>query len=52
MKLKPKVFPKFTAKKRWESGGFALFYKRFERGTFELPGQGTPGRGQPLEYGH
>jgi transposase len=22
---------------RWEPGGFVLFYKRLERGTFELP---------------
>ncbi len=23
---------------RWESGGFVLFYKRLEKGTFHLPG--------------
>ncbi|GAB1405692.1 hypothetical protein MASR1M74_28740 [Lentimicrobium sp.] len=22
---------------RWETGGFVLFYKRLEKGTFELP---------------
>jgi transposase len=36
---------------RWEPGGFVLFYKRLERGTFELPGQETPGPGQAIEYG-
>ena len=25
----------------WEMGGFVLYYKRLEQGTFELPGQGT-----------
>jgi hypothetical protein len=27
---------------RWESGGFILYYKRLESGTFELP-TGVPG---------
>lgn len=25
----------------WESGGFMLYYKRLERGTFELPKKGS-----------
>ena len=25
----------------WEMGGFVLYYKRLEQGTFELPDQGT-----------
>ncbi len=25
----------------WEMGGFVLYYKRLEQGTFELPSQGT-----------
>lgn len=25
----------------WESGGFMLYYKRLEQGTFELPKQGS-----------
>ena len=24
----------------WEMGGFVLYYKRLEQGTFELPGKG------------
>jgi transposase len=36
---------------RWEPGGFVLFYKRLERGTFEPPGQETSGLGQAIEYG-
>ncbi len=36
---------------RWESGGFVLFYKRLERGTFELPEMNSPDMGQSLEYG-
>jgi len=36
---------------RWESGGFVLFYKRLERGTFELPEMNSPGLGQSIEYG-
>jgi len=35
---------------RWESGGFVLFYKRLERGTFELPEMDTPGQGQSIAY--
>ena len=36
---------------RWEPGGFVLFYKRLERGTFELPVSQNPGLSQSLEYG-
>lgn len=36
---------------RWESGGFVLFYKRLESGTFELPEKNLPGLGQMLDYG-
>ena len=36
---------------RWESGGFVLFYKRLERGTFELPSFNSPGLGHSLGYG-
>lgn len=28
----------------WESGGFMLYYKRLERGTFELPRRDNMGR--------
>jgi len=36
---------------RWEPGGYVLFYKRLERGTFELPQVKNPGLSQPIEYG-
>lgn len=36
---------------RWEPGGFVLFYKRLEEGTFELPSFEKPGLGQDIEYG-
>ena len=36
---------------RWEPGGFVLFYKRLEKGTFEIPLSKDPGLSQPLEYG-
>ena len=36
---------------RWEPGGFVLFYKRLERGTFELPLVKKPGISQAIEYG-
>jgi hypothetical protein len=28
----------------WEQGGFVLYYKRLERGTFELPRISTHGK--------
>ena len=31
----------------WESGGFTLYYKRLEKGTFERP---SPGSGQLLSW--
>lgn len=36
---------------RWEPGGFVLFYKRLEKGTFEIPLSKNTGLCQPLEYG-
>jgi transposase len=36
---------------RWEPGGFILFYKRLERGTFERPKVIKPGLSQSIEYG-
>lgn len=36
---------------RWETGGYVLFYKRLEKGTFELPLSSKPGRGQLIDYG-
>ncbi len=36
---------------RWEPGGFVLFYKRLEQGTFELPQFERPGLSQDIEYG-
>lgn len=35
---------------RWEPGGFVLFYKRLERGAFELPRVQKPGPGQRIDY--
>jgi transposase len=35
---------------RWESGGFVLFYKRLEKGTFELPGEVKQGLSQNITY--
>lgn len=35
---------------RWEPGGFVLFYKRLERGTFELPPWEQTALGNSLEY--
>lgn len=36
---------------RWEPGGFVLFYKRLEKGTFHLPKQTTTnGKNQLLDY--
>jgi len=36
---------------RWEAGGFVLFYKRLEKGTFELPVQNQPSLSQVIDYG-
>jgi transposase len=36
---------------KWEPGGFVLFYKRLERGTFELPGSSFTGVTQRIGYG-
>jgi len=36
---------------RWEPGGFVLFYKRLESGTFELPLAKSTSLSQSMEYG-
>ena len=36
---------------RWEPGGFVLFYKRLEKGTFELPPLSHGGVSQEIDYG-
>lgn len=36
---------------RWETGGFVLFYKRLEKGTFELPLGEKSGECNNLDYG-
>lgn len=36
---------------RWEPGGFVQFYKRLEKGTFELPSDNGGGLSQAIEYG-
>jgi transposase len=36
---------------KWEPGGFVLFYKRLERGTFELPDPASPCTSQQIGYG-
>ena len=36
---------------RWEPGGYVLFFKRLEQGTFELPNLQNPGLSQMLDYG-
>jgi transposase len=36
---------------RWEVGGFVLFYKRLERGTYELPPYKNGGLSQMIDYG-
>ena len=36
---------------RWETGGFVLFYKRLERGTFELPIPPNGTLSQQIGYG-
>lgn len=35
---------------RWEPGGFVLFYKRLEKGTFELPVPSKAGLSCPIDY--
>ena len=36
---------------RWEEGGFVLFYKRLERGTFEFPAFEKGHKSILLDYG-
>ena len=36
---------------RWEAGGFVLFYKRLEKGTFEFPQFKNGGLSQMIDYG-
>jgi len=36
---------------KWEPGGFVLFYKRLEGGTFELPDVSVSGLSQQIGYG-
>lgn len=36
---------------RWEIGGFVLFYKRLEKGTYELPQFQNRGLSQMIDYG-
>lgn len=36
---------------RWEAGGFVLFYKRLESGTFELPTTKAGGLSAQIDYG-
>lgn len=36
---------------RWEPGGFVLFYKRLESGTFEIPVSKNGGLSAQIEYG-
>ncbi len=35
---------------KWESGGFVLFYKRLEKGTFEFPQPKKEGLHQVIDY--
>jgi transposase len=35
---------------RWEAGGFVLFYKRLEKGTFEIPKTQNAGLNQQINY--
>src|SRR5215210_938660 len=34
----------------WEGDGFGIYQKRLEKGTFELPKQGSDGPGMPLTH--
>jgi len=36
---------------KWEPGGFVLFYKRLESGTFELPVVQKSTQSQTIDYG-
>jgi len=36
---------------RWEPGGFVLFYKRLEKGTFELPEVKNGALSHRIDYG-
>ena len=36
---------------KWEPGGFVLFYKRLERGTFEIPSTSFQGLSHQIGYG-
>jgi transposase len=36
---------------RWEPGGFVMFGKRLEQGTFEIPPAKSPGFSQTIDYG-
>ena len=36
---------------KWEPGGFVLFYKRLERGTFEIPSASFQGLSYQIGYG-
>lgn len=36
---------------RWETGGFVLFYKRLEKGTFELPWGEKSTESNKLDFG-
>jgi len=35
---------------RWETGGFVLFYKRLEKGTFEFPENESTSLSQKIDY--
>jgi len=35
---------------RWETGGFVLFYKRLEKGTFEVPGKKAGPASWAIDY--
>lgn len=36
----------------WEDGGFVLYYKRLEKGTFSFPIAGSQGNTYPLSWPH
>lgn len=36
---------------KWEPGGFVLFYKRLEKGTFEVPDSSLTALSQQIGYG-